>query len=108
MKMVDKNEAKELINDVICYYKKIDKNYDKLNDFFGISPDVGFFNDVFEMEEEYISVVQKLIGDDSESIMWYIFDNNCGKKGKEASVNGKKKKIKNINDLIWLIYEDKE
>ena len=104
---MDKREAKELVNNLVSNYKKISENYGKLDEIFGISPDCKFFDSVFKMEEEYISVVQKLVGDDTESVMWYIFDNNCGKDGKKASVNGKEKYIKNVDDLIWLICEGK-
>lgn len=51
----------------------------------------------------YISIVEKLCGDEGENISWYIFDNNFGKN--KRSKNGKV--IDNTRKLLNLIGEKK-
>ena len=49
-------------------------------------------------------VMQK-IGDDSNWLDWFIFENDCGEKAMEAGYDKNLKPIKTIDDLIELIEE---
>jgi hypothetical protein len=58
--------------------------------------------------DDYINLLSEAVGDDSDWIEWYVFENEMGKKGMEAGYNGKEEKITNLDQLWGLIQEGKD
>jgi len=65
--------------------------------------------------EEFLESVVAIISNDVDEqqsvlewLLWYIYDNNLGEKGYEAGFKNKMKPIKNVDDLLELLYLDAE
>lgn len=57
--------------------------------------------------EPIIDAVAEVVGDDSDWIYWYIFDNDCGKKDYKAFIDGKEFSVETLDNLWELIQNDK-
>lgn len=68
----------------------------------GCRPENPLFDAMFKMEQLAIESVAKLIGDKGEWLDWFIWENDCGKKGMRCSIGslGKMKAIHTIDDLL--------
>ena len=62
-----------------------------------------FIDTVWEMFDRYTDTVEMLIGDHFNNLSWYMLENDCGKDAMERTVDKKKRKIKTVKDLVWLI-----
>ena len=58
--------------------------------------------------DDYIKLLSEAVGDDSDWIDWYVFEDEMGKKGMKAGYDGKEKKITNLDQLWGLIQEGKK
>lgn len=61
---------------------------------------------MWTLRAEYIGAVAELINDKADWLEWFICENDCGKKGYMAQINGKRRKIKTAQNLIDLIHQD--
>ena len=61
-----------------------------------------------ELEDAYISMIEKLAGDTSCWIGWYVYECDFGRKKHEAGYDGNLKPIKRTRDLLNLIEEGKK
>ncbi len=68
----------------------------------GCCPENPLFDAMFKMETLAIESVAKLIGDEGEWMEWFIWENDCGKKGMQCSVGStsQMKAIYTIDDLL--------
>ena len=82
--------------------KAVDKQFGDFEKLFGFveSP---FTDALFRMQSEYTEAVAKNVGDDSDWLNWYQFENAMGAKGYEAGIVGDMREIKTLEDLLWLI-----
>jgi len=82
--------------------KAVDKQFGDFEKLFGFveSP---FTDALFRMQSEYTEAVAKNVGDASDWLNWYQFDNDMGAKGYEAGIEGGTREIKTLEDLLWLI-----
>ena len=82
--------------------KAVDTQLDDFEKLFGFveSP---FTDALFRMQSEYTEAVAKNVGDASDWLNWYQFDNDMGAKGYEAGIVGDMREIKTLEDLLWLI-----
>lgn len=51
----------------------------------------------------YIELLAFAVGDESEWIMWYVYENNLGKSGMKAGYNDKLKKVDTVKKLYNVI-----
>jgi hypothetical protein len=54
--------------------------------------------------DDYIRLLSEMIGDESNWISWYVFDNGFGKRRLEAGYDGHVAKITSI-DMLWKLIE---
>ncbi len=97
---------KNKIQKIVDAYKELNKLSEHMADIFGCSStDGAFWDPVWKLLDVAIDQLSENIGDRSDWISWYIFDNQCGKKGLEVRLaDGKKlKKIKTVDDLVKVI-----
>jgi hypothetical protein len=82
--------------------KAVDKQLADFEKLFGFveSP---FTDAIFRMQSEYTDAVAKNVGDASDWLNWYQFDNDMGAKGYEAGFGDDMREIKTLEDLLWLI-----
>lgn len=101
------NKEKE-IQKAIDKYHELDKFWRGFSDATGIDYDSPLGDVIWKTFDLYSDTLQKLIGDEDEDLDWFIFDNNCGQNKLKKTINGKKKKIKTIKDLMKLIESREE
>jgi hypothetical protein len=100
--MTDK-QALNVLQTWLDHYNDVDKVFDLLSDLTGCAADSKLENPVWQMFQGYTGVVSALIGDDGEWLYWYLYDNEQGKRGMEAEVNGKVRKVRKLKDLLRVI-----
>lgn len=74
-----------------------------------IEPKSPLYQTIWSLQGHYTRAVAALVGDRSEWMEWFCFDNAMGKNEHEASPGASypMRKIKTINDLAKLIQESK-
>ena len=101
----------DLVKSVVISKLQADKVYDELHKIMGLEPESLLSSALFDPITKLITLTEALIGDDSSWISWFVWDNECGKRGLEASWmeegrNGKLKKMKkriiSEADLIYV------
>ena len=97
-------ENKQRIETLIETYKNLENSFDGLFDIFGHGViDSELFDRTFRCFDRYKEAVSEIVGDKSDWIGWYIYDNDCGKNGLEAGHEDNMKSIETIDDLLELI-----
>lgn len=100
---MNKQEKIDIISTFVENYQNISKQIDVLDKFFNVNVDGEFINAIYRSLEDYTSCVEKLTGyDENEWVSWYIFDNDCGKKGLLAN----DKRITSVEDLVNILEEE--
>lgn len=94
---------KQWIND----YKLLSASMDKVNDFIGGDADSLMQKPIWRMFGHYTDCVADDVGCNSETLEWFIYDNQCGARGLEAGYDDKMKPIKTIEALFRFIREGK-
>jgi aspartate/tyrosine/aromatic aminotransferase len=81
--------------------KAFNKELDKLNDVLQVlSPSgTGTCEIGHKFIDDYISLIELALGDNSNSISWFVFDNEFGKKKLSCYLDGKEYKIRNEKDM---------
>ena len=98
-----RKEKKKLINNVLDQYNKLVKVFDLLNQIVGSNSESLIHETVWKLFDEYIDCMEMKLDDEGEWLIWYIWENNRGKNELEAESDGKKRKVKNVNDLLWVM-----
>jgi hypothetical protein len=93
-------EKIKLVSDLVKHYQELNKTFDQLDSLFGGSCESKFFSAIWSTFDAYTDTVELAIGDAFKSVSWFIYDNDCGKRGLECKFGGKSFKIKTVNDLI--------
>ena len=100
MKIEHKNKLVEFLDKS----KKISEYYEILSDTIGMEPEGKLGDNLYLLHEYTVSVLEELIaGEDYGWIEWYIWENDYGEKEMEAGPKEDLRKIKNVDDLIWLM-----
>lgn len=82
--------------------KAVDKQLYDFEKLFGVI-DAPFTDAIYRMQSEYTDAVAKNVGDASDWLNWYQFDNNMGEKCSAAGNGDNMREIKTLEDLLWLI-----
>jgi len=95
----------ELIHEWFECYQNINHIYDKLNDIYLLSPESNISACMYNTFKLYTNFLSEKLGDEDGWLEWYIYDNDCGRRGFAAKASNwkKYKKIKNLKDLENLI-----
>lgn len=70
----------------------------------GCEPESPVAGAMFILFDAYTDLLAKLLGDESEWLSWYAWDNQMGKRGMSAGYTGSTKRIKTLKDLLGLIW----
>ena len=85
------------------------KFHELFGDYPGLNSDTCLYRFVNDLLADQISIVATLIGDTKAGLDWFLFDNECGDKGYPAGIDeGETRKIKTIEDYLWLVDLSKE
>lgn len=99
-----KTKHREKLIEFLEKSKEVSKYYDILSDTIGMEPEGKLNDNLFMFHEFTIDVLEELIsGNNCGWIEWYIWENNYGEKEMEAGPTDDLRKIKNVDDLIWLL-----
>ena len=60
-------------------------------------------NTVWQLQTDLTRAYAALIDDAFESLSWFACENDMGRNGLEARVNGNTRTIRTVGDLLWLI-----
>lgn len=99
--MTTKQKIK-LVTELVHHHKKLENLSDSISNIFGTC-DGKLYDTVYNMFDAYTDAVSDAIGDDFEYVQWYIFENECGKRGLICSFGKKDCHIKTVSDLIEFI-----
>lgn len=92
-----KEDKIKKIEGVIKHYNTLDKNMEDMSRLLGrMDLEGGLWKDLYELFDDYAQSVSHEIGDEWESIHWYIFENHCGQRG--MVYNGIS--CKNVENLV--------
>lgn len=90
----------------------VDAQWAAFADSTGATVDSPLGNAVWRMVESYTGAVADLVGAESSGVpqfahdlSWYAYENDWGRKGHEAGVNGDMRAIRTPADLAWLMTE---
>lgn len=100
---MNKEQKLKLLVNFKTNYNNISSTLDKLNALVGGSPEGKLFNSVYDFIDSYIQTLAVIIGDEHGWLEWYIYDNDWGKKGYGATIDGKTINIKTFDDLLEVI-----
>lgn len=61
-------------------------------------------NEAFHgLQEAYTAAVAKLVGDTEDWLGWFSEENDFGRKAMVAGIEGNKRAIKTVEDLVWVM-----
>ena len=72
-----------------------------------INLDGAFMESVYKVEGFLVESLALLVGDKSDLLYWFVYENNFGEKGLKAGLENDMKTIKTLDDLRALIEDDK-
>ena len=85
--------------------QKSDAIIDPISEVLGLSVECPIHQAVWALQAAYTKAVSELVGDKCGWLDWYANENKFGEKGLVAGMSGKKRPIKPIEDLLWVIEE---
>ena len=69
----------------------------------GLQPEGGQIMAFVALEKAITKVTAELIGDCAKWLDWYRFENDMGDRALEAGPSGQLRKIRCLEDLLWVI-----
>lgn len=91
------------IKRVVEACRNLNRLYDRVDAVMGVNCEKPLFKVAYDVFERYLESVSVILGDDAGWLSWYIWDNECGRRGLEASLNGKMVKITTPRLLLRVI-----
>ena len=105
---MEKAQKIELVTTLVKHYEDFSAALDKMRPYIDLTGS-GISNLYFSLFETASKLASDEIKDDWQWLEWFIYDNNCGKRGLEAGEAGTKlKPIKTPEDLINFLEKTKE
>lgn len=98
----------ERVEELIKRHKELSHEFDKLQAVMGNVWDAPFAHVTWTFIESYIATVAEMIGDNVGWLSWFIYDNECGKKGLEARFDRKLRPVRTVKQLMKIIEEGTE
>ena len=80
-----------------------DNEYSDLMSNLGIDPESKLYSYFISTQTSLIKSLQKLCGDEHNTIDWFIYETEFGLKNMEAGLKEDMRTIKTYEDLRWLI-----
>ena len=98
-----KNEKWEHVTSTLDMMREQSDRLAVVYDAIGLQPDSVLCDAQGKIEQAVIEGLEMLIGDVFQTISWYVYDNDYGRKNMKAGLTGHLRKIKSVNRLRWLI-----
>jgi len=98
---VVREDARFWIDKVLYANAILNVEWGKLSKLTGCTIDSPLGTAAHRPIEALIECASELIGDGSSLLSWFIFDNDCGKKGLKHSLpDGKLRSVKTVDDVL--------
>ena len=91
------------IERVCAIIAEADRAYDDLARVVGCDPEAPIWTVIGKSNTMLIEQTAKLIGDEGEWLSWYVWENDCGRRGFEAGYDKNMTSIKTAAHLAKLI-----
>lgn len=98
-----KDEKLKLLEIWIKRFHAIQKAYDDAKALLGASPESPMVTAMYDAFQGYTDALGAQIGDQSNWLDWYLWDNDAGKRGFQAGEKGKERPIRNLKHLVNLL-----
>ena len=96
-----------LVNRAISQREMLDVIYEKLRAV-GMEIDSPVVDAMYITHDDYVSLVSEMIGDTYEWLAWYLNENEVGKAGLIAKINGVETIIDSVDKLMILLLRGKQ
>lgn len=93
----------EVLESLIKRIKQLRKFEESIHNVFGAYPDGEGYSAVEELFNGYTELVADTLGTSSDTLVWFIHDNDCGAEGLKAGVDRNMREINTIEDFLWFI-----
>ena len=108
MTKLTKQEKLDLINQLIQHKRDINIFQEKFDELFGVANGFAGSGDgsykVFDrLFYDYISLVARQIGESEDGIEWFVWENDCGRRGHKAGNKRNSRKIVTSEDYLNLL-----
>ena len=95
---------KILVRKFLERYEKMEDSFEDIFSVFGVGVvDTKLYDGCYGLVDSCIEFISLMLDDTHEWLNWYIYDNECGKRGFEAGYYSDVKKISSLDDLFMLI-----
>ena len=83
-------------------YKALETQWNRASEIFGMDHESDFGRAIWSGITGWMDLLEYAItGSETDWLSWYIYENACGKKGYEATINGETRGIRTVDDLWW-------
>ena len=106
---MSRKEKAQKVREVVHLHDTLMESYKTLEAALGVSLiQSKIWSATWQMFDLMLAAVAGQIGDESEWLSWYVYENDCGARGMEAGYDGRMKPIRTAVDLVRLVEEEKK
>jgi len=87
----------------VAVVERVDAVYAQLEGPMGLRPEGELWSAVNDLSESYVAVIDADIGRGMDWVGWYIWENDCGRRGHDAGFDDECRAIRSVADLMWVI-----
>lgn len=96
-------KIKAEIAKLLVAYQDLDRQWTAAQNAIGLDIESEFGRAVWAMFDGWMTALENAMGDQGYWLSWFIHDNQCGKRGLSATINGESREIRTLDDLVWCI-----
>ena len=103
-------QKEQLIKELCERHDVLEAEFDKVAAVMGDVANMPLHEEVWHTFSRYTEAVELLVGDAKPYswLSWFIYDNDCGRRGLEAGYNKGMKPIRTVEQLVRLIEKEDE
>ena len=105
MENLDRWDRLGLLKEWELEYVRLERVFKDLKGVFGDLVNSELFGAMWGNFDKYSEMLERVLGDGNQTLRWFWLDNEMGKKGLGAIVDGVEKKVEGLKELLWLIGE---
>lgn len=109
MKKQSRRQLLKLLTDWKSAFLQIEQTVTKLEAIFGVKPEAEIYTAFYAMFQDYTKALAVVVGDTTDLLHWYCWDNEMGKNKFVAMAHSweERRPIASLNDLLSLIQDSK-
>lgn len=83
--------------------RALNRQFEAFHCLTGAGVESPMWDPVFRLWEAHTESVASIVGDQSGWLSWFDLENEMGARGHEVEVNGEKRAVKTLSDLVWVL-----